>query len=68
MKAIKIFLKYSVLTAAGIFLYCILHDQATAQRGYEAIGGEMFALFLPAIWAVIETSLRDWKQEIDDAK
>ena len=62
----KTFLKYAALAVVGILLYYILHGQATAERGYEAIGGEVFAIFLPAIWAVIESSFRDWKQEMDD--
>ena len=63
---LKAVLKYAALTSVGILLYYLLHGQATAERGYEAIGGEVFALFLPAIWAAIETGLRDWKREIDD--
>ena len=63
---LKPFLKYAALTAVGILLYYILHGQATAERGYEAIGGEVFALFIPGLWYIIETSFRDWKQEMDD--
>lgn len=68
MAKLKVILKYAALTAVGILLYYILHGQATAERGYEAIGGEVFALFLPGFWLIIETNLRDWKQKIDDEK
>ena len=39
--------KPALLIAAGVILYCWAHECATVQRGYEAIGGEIFLPLLP---------------------
>ena len=38
-----------IMTAMGLAMYLVLHEVATVQRGYEAIGGEIFFLLLP-LW------------------
>lgn len=40
------------ITAATIAVYLFAHDTATVQRGYEAIGGEIFIFLIPAfvVW------------------
>lgn len=56
----KFFKKYGkkiilfvVITAATIAAYIAAHEFATFERGYEAIGGEMFIPLLPAlIWLI----------------
>lgn len=47
----------SILSAAGItagtlIAYHLAHGAATFDRGYEAIGGEIFLFFIPAfiVW------------------
>ena len=45
--------KYAVLTLIGILLFRVGQAQALIERGYEALGGEVFALFLPVFhWMV----------------
>ena len=45
--------KYAVLTLIGILLFKAGHAQALLERGYEALGGEVCALFLPVFhWMV----------------
>lgn len=50
---------YKALTVTGIVLFVVANVWATTQRGYWAVGGEMFLLALPAyVWmvrSVIET-------------
>lgn len=48
--------KYAALTLAGILLFRTEQAQALAERGYEALGGEVFALFLP---------VDDWRRLFD---
>lgn len=36
------------ISAATIAAYLLAHNAATMQRGYEAIGGEMFIFLIPA--------------------
>ena len=40
-------LKWLAVWTVTIIVYAILHKAGTAQRGYEAIGGEMFAFLIP---------------------
>jgi hypothetical protein len=42
---------YVIRQAIGILLFLTAHAYATAERGYEALGGELFLLGLPIfIW------------------
>lgn len=41
---------YATLTVAGILLFQAGAAVAYAERGYRAVGGEVFALFLPAFY------------------
>ncbi len=45
--------KYSGLTLAGIILFRAGAAYALTERGYSAVGGEAFALFLPAFYALL---------------
>lgn len=57
--------------AAAVFLltaltYELAHHQATAWRGYEAVGGELLIWALPAmLWALRRTAA-DWTVEIKE--
>ena len=47
MKKVSKYITYGVLLGAvAIFAYAIAHSLGTAERGYEAIGGEIFVPFL----------------------
>ena len=52
-------LKYAGLAIAGIILFRIGAAVAYAQRGYKAIGGEVFALFLPFFYWIISDTVKD---------
>ena len=45
--------KYSGLTLAGIILFRAGAAYALTERGYSAVGGEAFALFLLAFYALL---------------
>lgn len=47
----KTILKYLYITIIGIGLFILVATQLEKSRGYKAIGGEGFFLFLPLIWA-----------------
>lgn len=51
--------KYAALTVAGILLFRAGAAYASGCRGYAAVGGEIFALFLPAIYYAVSTTVRD---------
>ena len=51
--------KYAALTVAGILLFRAGAAHAYAQRGYFAVGGEVFALLLPLIYYAISSTVRD---------
>lgn len=44
--------KYATLTLAGIILFRAGAAYALTVRGYSAVGGEAFALFLPVFYAL----------------
>ena len=52
-------LKYIALTLAGIILFCIGSACAYMERGYQAFGGEVFALFTPLFYWLISQTVRD---------
>lgn len=45
--------KYPALTLAGVLLFRAGQAHALAERGYEALGGEVFALFLPGFYWMV---------------
>ena len=51
--------KYTALTLAGFMLFRAGHAQAFIERGYEALGGEVFALFLPVLYWMVSRVIRD---------
>lgn len=52
-RLIRTIAKYAVLTLAGIILFRAGAAYALTVRGYSAVGGEAFALFLPAFYALL---------------
>lgn len=51
--------KYAALTLAGVLLFRAGQARALAERGYEALGGEVFALFLPGFYWMVSRVIRD---------
>lgn len=51
--------KYATLTVAGILLFRAGTTYAFRCRGYAAVGGEIFAPFLPVIYYAVSTTIRD---------
>lgn len=51
--------KYVALTLAGFLLFRAGQAHALAERGYEALGGEVFALFLPVFYWMVARVVRD---------
>ena len=56
--------KYAALTVAGVLLFRAGAAYALTERGYKAIGGEVFALFLPVFYYTISATVRDYITEI----
>lgn len=56
--------KYAALTVAGVLLFRAGAAYALTERGYKAIGGEVFALFLPVFYYTISAMVRDYITEI----
>lgn len=55
--------KYIALTVGGILLYTLAAKYAQAERGYFAVGGEGFLLFLPVLYWVTAAVVRDMIKE-----
>lgn len=51
--------KYAALTLIGFLLFRAGQARALAERGYEALGGEVFALFLPVLYWMVTRVIRD---------
>ena len=51
--------KYAALTVAGVLLFRAGQAHALIERGYEALGGEVFALFLPVFYWMVARIVRD---------
>ena len=51
--------KYAALTLVGFLLFRAGQAHALAERGYEALGGEVFALFLPVLYWMVTRVVRD---------
>ncbi len=51
--------KYVLLTVVGVALFFMLSDYAYQERGYKALGGEVFALLLPVLYYTTVTTIRD---------
>lgn len=51
--------KYATLILVGFLLFRAGQARALAERGYEALGGEVFALFLPVLYWMVARVIRD---------
>lgn len=60
----KSLLRYSVLTVIGIVLYKYGAEAALAERGYHAIGGEIFFLFIPFLAPLFQDVLQGIKATV----
>ncbi len=60
--------KYATLTAFGILLYLFAAKYAFEQRGYFAVGGEVFFLLLPIFYYIVATMIRDIIRDIKNRK
>lgn len=58
---------YVFLTICGIFLFKSASDYAYIQRGYKAIGGEFFLLFLPLWYWLISRTIGDFFDMFKDS-
>lgn len=56
--------KYVALTVAGILLFRVGAAYALVERGYKAVGGEVFALFLPVIYYAVSAAVRDFIKDV----
>ena len=62
IKSVK---KYIALTVTGILLFIWAADHAYMQRGYKAYGGEYLLPLLPALWWLVENTLKQSRQKSD---
>lgn len=51
--------KYAALTLIGFLLFRAGQAHAFVERGYEALGGEVFALFLPVFYWMVARVVGD---------
>lgn len=51
--------KYAALTLTGFLLFRAGQAHALAERGYDALGGEVFALFFPVFYWIVSRVVRD---------
>lgn len=58
--------KYTFLTVAGIILFRAGAAYGLKERGYSAVGGEVFALLLPVLWYTVEKTARDFIADMKD--
>ena len=65
---IRAVVKYVALTAAGILLFKAGQASALTERGYAAVGGEGFALLLPAFYYLISRAVRDMIEDAQNEK
>jgi len=59
--------KYAALTLLGVLLFRAGSVKAFADRGYQAIGGEVFALFIPVFYWMFSRVIRDFMDDMKKA-
>ena len=61
--------KWIVTLAVAITAFILAHKAGTAERGYEAIGGEIFLFFLIVfaedIWKIIKAPFKAVKNNVE---
>ena len=63
-KNYKFIIKWLIVLLAAVMFYKVWHYVATLDRGYEAIGGEMFMFLIPLfVWIApeIKKSIKEIK-------
>lgn len=64
---VKTIMKCALTLAVAIIAYILAHKAGTAERGYEAIGGEIFIplliVFAEDIWKIIKAPFKAVKSE-----
>lgn len=63
----KMILKWSFVFVMSVVAFAGLHKLATVERGYNAIGGELFAFLIPFfVWIApeIKKSIKEIKDEL----
>ena len=63
----KVILKWSFVFVLSAVAFAGLHKLATVERGYEAIGGEIFMFLIPFfVWVApeIKKSIKEIKDEL----
>lgn len=66
-KNLKFIIKWAVVLLASVMFYKVFHHVANIERGYEAIGGEIFMFLIPFfVWVAPETkkSIKEIKDEL----
>ena len=62
----KAIIKYTLILAVAIIAYELAHKAGTAERGYEAVGGEIFIplliIFAEDIWKIIKAPFKEIKE------
>lgn len=56
---IRVFVKYQILSIISVFLYAMVAKYTYIERGYFALGGEVFILLLPLFYYLVLTIVRD---------
>jgi uncharacterized membrane protein len=59
----KTIVKVLLTIIATILAYNILHSIGTMERGYEAIGGELFGALAIPLFVWLAPSIKDWWKE-----
>ena len=58
-----------LVLAVAIFAYILAHKAGTAERGYEAVGGEIFIplliIFAKPLWEIIKAPFKAVKDNAD---
>lgn len=63
----RMILKWSFVIALSVGAFIVLHKLATVQRGYNALGGEIFIFLIPLfVWLApeIKKSIKEIKDEL----
>jgi hypothetical protein len=63
---VKNFIKYTILTVAGLAASYIFHQAASQTRGQAGIGGEIVFALLPILWWLIERLIKDIRGKLDE--
>jgi hypothetical protein len=61
----KCILKWTFVFVLSVVAFILLHKLATVERGYNAIGGEMFMFLIPFfVWIApeIKKSIKEFKK------